>query len=262
MEKFSFVSFGKGLPHIAFVTGIHGDEQIFPDLQDVFKKINLAKGMVSVILAHTDAAEKNVRFVESDLNRSFPGKRNGTLEERIAHKLIQTFNNVDCLIDFHSFHYDSPPFAVMTGISKKEIKLASIIGLKENVIMTGRGVSFVEQVKLGIGVELGVVNDPKRKQRALRVIRNVLSSFEMISEDRKVKLQQNYYTAEEKTRVSNSFVLSPTIKNFKYVKKGTVLGIENGKNVVVAEGFYPILLKTNGYKDVLCRNGKKVSITS
>lgn len=254
------LTIGHGKPHIAFVTGIHGDENIYTELISFFQKISLLKGKVSLILANPAAAKENTRFIEKDLNRCFPGKPDGKSEEKLAFALTKAYKGVDCLIDFHSFHFPSAPFTVLTGTSKAELKLAEVIGLKENVIMPGRGVSFVEQVKLGIGVELGIVGDVKRVRRAHRIIRNVLSEYQLISSPGPRRVAQRYLIASEKTVVSAAFKPSPQIKNFKRVKKGDLLGTDEGKEVVAAASFIPVLLLTKGYGQVLCRNGKRYTL--
>lgn len=259
-QNIEVLTSGKGTPHIAFVTGIHGDEQIFSELKEIFDDIKLKRGAVSLIFAHPDAAKSRKRFIETDLNRSFPGKRSGSIEQKLAYALTSSFKGVDCLIDFHSFHFNSPAFTVLTNQRDEVIKLASIVGLKENVIIPGRGVSFVEHVRLGIGVELGLTGDASRKKRAKKVINNVLSYYKMIP-DKSSTTQARFYKAEEKTIVPLSFKVSPHINNFKFVKKGTLLGEHNGKNTYAANSFYPVLLNTKGYGKVLCRNGKKLSNT-
>src|SRR5690242_12123871 len=99
---------GKGKPVIGIVGAMHGNES-GPAIIEKLKKLKVRK-TIKYIIANPEAREKNVRFIDSDLNRSFPGKKDGNREERLAYQLRKIGKDIDILIDLHSCSMESKPF--------------------------------------------------------------------------------------------------------------------------------------------------------
>ncbi len=104
-------------PHVVVLGGVHGDEYegraaaaLLPrDLDS-----RLGRGSVSVVpSANLPACEAGTRTSPTDqlnLARTFPGRPDGTVTERIAHVLSTLIGQADLLIDLHSAgqHYAMP----------------------------------------------------------------------------------------------------------------------------------------------------------
>lgn len=98
---------GSGKPVFGFVTGIHGNE---PEglfiLKEFVSKLNGFKGTIKILPgANPFGLINNSRvgaFDYLDLNRSFPGKINGTLTQRIAALIFKEFSDCDLVFDIHS----------------------------------------------------------------------------------------------------------------------------------------------------------------
>ena len=73
----NLITIGKGKPYICIIGCLHGDEIIGKKAIDVFKRLNLKRGTITFIIAHSAAMKKNKRFLDRDLNRVFPGKKIG-----------------------------------------------------------------------------------------------------------------------------------------------------------------------------------------
>jgi len=86
---------------ILVIGGIHGNEPLGITL---VKKIRFNPIMnVESLLANENAIEKNKRFVNFDLNRSFPGDINSPFyEKRRAKEILDICNKFDLVLDFHN----------------------------------------------------------------------------------------------------------------------------------------------------------------
>ena len=68
---------GSGKPYVAVVFCQHGDEPLGKEVAEKLWSLNLKRGTLFTVFANPLAFEKEARFVDSDLNRSFPGNPNG-----------------------------------------------------------------------------------------------------------------------------------------------------------------------------------------
>ena len=124
-------------PTILITAGIHGDEINGVEIvrQIIAKGINIPKKGTTICLpvinvfgfVHMDREFPDGR----DLNRVFPGSRQGSLASRVAHKLItEIVPHADLILDFHTGGSDRFNAAqIRIGRSKPELEeLAKIFG--------------------------------------------------------------------------------------------------------------------------------------
>ncbi|ELY57694.1 M14 family metallopeptidase [Natronolimnohabitans innermongolicus] len=72
-------------PEVVVVAGVHGDERSGIRAVNRLREadLDLQRG-VAFVLANPEAIEAGERYLDSDLNRVFPGDPDGDREERIA----------------------------------------------------------------------------------------------------------------------------------------------------------------------------------
>ena len=110
---FKRVSIGSGQPHVALITGIHGDEKSPLIIAEYAKNLPISNGTLHIFFeVNQKACKKNVRYVNYDLNRIFPGKSQGTYEEVLAYSLLNELDGMDYVIDVHSFNMDSNIYTI------------------------------------------------------------------------------------------------------------------------------------------------------
>jgi predicted deacylase len=118
---------------VVWLTGcIHGDEVTgIVTIQEVFKKIQrqpLRKGAVYAFPLMNpigfEAGSRNITISREDLNRSFPGGKNGSLAERIADKIFTTIGQTKptLVLDLHNDWMKSIPYAVIDPNPKQTNK--------------------------------------------------------------------------------------------------------------------------------------------
>jgi len=118
-------------PTIWLTAGVHGEEVGgMVVIQEIFKKLknNLLRGEVYALpLADPIGFETSSRVIvqsEEDLNRSFPGDKDGSLAERMADRIFTTITktNPDLVLDLHNDWRKSIPYVVLDNVGQsKEI---------------------------------------------------------------------------------------------------------------------------------------------
>jgi hypothetical protein len=85
---------------ILILGGMHGNELLGVRLVRSLQRTPIAG--VDVMIANPRAVAANVRFTESDLNRSFGKQKGETYEVRRAKKIQQKAAQYDIVLDFHN----------------------------------------------------------------------------------------------------------------------------------------------------------------
>jgi predicted deacylase len=109
---------------VVWLTGcVHGDEVTgIVTIQEVFKAVKRRKLRQGVLYAFPlmnpigfEAASRNITFSREDLNRSFPGDKQGSLAERIAEKVFTTIRETkpDLVLDLHNDWMKSMPYTLL-----------------------------------------------------------------------------------------------------------------------------------------------------
>ena len=114
IETYNVESDVKG-PHVLILGGVHGNEICgFKAILGLKDSLNLIKGKVTFVIANKRAIEKNVRFVEKDLNRCFYKRESSDFyEEKVADEIMAIMDSADFCLDIHSSNTkDTMPFQI------------------------------------------------------------------------------------------------------------------------------------------------------
>src|SRR5574344_1930263 len=97
------LSTGKNMLRILFITATHGNEQDgVKVMQQLEKELPKDKYGYDWIIGNEKAYQKNVRYIDQDLNRSAPGDSSSPVYEvRRAAELVKIANSYDVVIDIH-----------------------------------------------------------------------------------------------------------------------------------------------------------------
>ncbi len=215
---------------------VHGDEKnalnIFRCFLEDIKKVQL-KQKIMIVLANLEAAKKNVRFIERDLNRSFGITSNHCLEEKIAKKIIDKIKRAKYLIDFHQTSQKTKfPFFIFS-YSKKRLEFAEsiasgfpIITYKKKFSSDGDTLDdYAEKLGvIGVTVEMGKQGYSKKQTtQGVGVIKMALShGFKKKKEKIKSEIYTFGYTFDKKNYPD--LKLDRGFYNLKEIKKGERVG--------------------------------------
>ncbi len=189
-------------PVIWLTACLHGDEVGgVVVIHEIFKRIQkkLLKGAIySFPLMNPmgfDVGSRNISLSKEDLNRSFPGNKNGSLAERIADKVFTTITQTNpCLVlDLHNDWIKSMCYCAIDseGNVNKEIyekaklfcnKTGLLPILDTDQLKNTLSDTLIEKGIPSLTLELGeshVVNE-QNTEYGIKSILNILSFLEMI----------------------------------------------------------------------------------
>jgi hypothetical protein len=118
---------------ILVIVGLHGNEPLGIEVVQELQK-NPVPG-VTAIFGNPAAIRTDSRFIEKDLNRVFPGKSNGNVEERRALEIIKIARGCDIVLDFHNTHTpgNDPGFVGGTKY-ERYLPIAASLGLERVIV--------------------------------------------------------------------------------------------------------------------------------
>jgi len=187
---------------VIWLTGcMHGDEiggtviihEIFKKLKDTLIKGSLyAFPLMNPFGFET--LSRNISMSQEDLNRSFPGKINGTLAERLAYIIFSSIleTNPDLVLDLHNDWIKSIPYVLIDTIQMNKDLLGIINQIAEEtglirisdteLLTTTLSYNLLKNNIPSLTLELGesyTINE-KNIETGCQVIWNILNAFSMI----------------------------------------------------------------------------------
>lgn len=86
------------------------------------------------MLGNPKAVNRNTRFIDTDLNRSF-GKEAGGYESRRAKQIAKLLKNYDLLLDIHTTTTDMKLVPIVASLGPKTKKVINVMPEKEVILM-------------------------------------------------------------------------------------------------------------------------------
>jgi len=270
---------GTGTPKVAVVGGIHGDEpcgvhaveQLLADPPAVDEPVKL-------VVANERAYERGERYVDTDLNRSFPGDPDADAHEaRLAAELADELE--DCLtLAHHSTQSYDEPFAVVdepNGLMRTLVpKLPVEAIVTTGQFIQGRLFSAVRSIE----VECGYQGSDAAADNAAEITEAFLRATGVLAEKDGTDLggqgagetigvdrPEDGSDGDGRTTTGTDlpvYRLSRSIdknerteyellaSNFERVDAGSAYAAVDGDPVVAEEPFYPVLMSENGYERI------------
>ncbi len=166
--------------HLAIVCCQHGNERFGLTVFEYISSHLTDFPGVKLILANEPAIEQNIRFLETDLNRSFPGSPTGKKEECLAYNLLREVANIPYLLDIHTTTSDIRMVPILTTLNEQTKHIINLTSSHEVVLIEPplAGHSLIGNVPAGVSLEFG--NSFSKTQTALQetiaTIRGILNS--------------------------------------------------------------------------------------
>lgn len=247
---------------ILIIGSTHGHERIGLLVQEELKKLGISPELLGFEVGNPKASEQNIPFIESDLNRVFPGKVDGTYEERRAHELLPKIQTADLVIDIHSTNTTDlslDSMLIVTKYDEATKKLTDLINPPTLLVMKYKsGNALISQAKIGIAFEYGKDSSVPVLEATLHDIGKLLVAYGMLSDNpyppARPEAQARVFEVYDAfvKNFEGPYKLSPEVKNFIVQNEGTVLGVtETGQKILAPESFVPILFGENRYTEIL-----------
>ncbi len=232
---------------IAIVSGIHGDELegqyvCYEVARRLTEHPELLHGIVDIYPALNplglESAKRSVPKLEMDMNRMFPGNKNGNMMERIAASIVDSIAGADVCVDVHAsdtevreipqvrvseeFADKMLPYAKLMNVDMiwmnatatvHEATLAhsmNVLGVPTLVVEMGLGMRI--NTKYGNQVTEGIFN--LMKELGIWSGKVKQTQFPVISTDGEVEF----------IRADHTGVFLPSIEHNHYVHRGDLIG--------------------------------------
>ncbi|WP_135820795.1 M14 family metallopeptidase [Halostella litorea] len=241
---------GEGTPEVAVVAGVHGDEPCgVRAVERLLDEPLTVDEPVKFVVANEEAIERGERYVDTDLNRAFPGDPDSDEHERrLAAALSEEIEG--CLtLAIHSTQSYAEPFAVVDGIDDlareipPQLSVTALVETSEYI--EGRIFVATDAVE----IEAGLQGSAQAEENALRVTREFLTATGVLPGET-VRREVPVYKlvrAIDKRPASKYEVYA---ENFERVPAGTPFAAVDGESVTAETDFYPVLLSAHGYSSV------------
>lgn len=253
---------GPGEPDVAIVGGIHGDEpsgvRAVRRLLD--SSLDLQRG-VKFVIANPAAIEADERYLDSDLNRSFPGDPDGDYEHRLAARLCDVTGEL-LTLSLHATHSQPEPMALVHRSQPRAFELASRMPVPYVVDHSAVNDGTLTACGPVVTVEAGCQHTDEAADTAERQARAFLTLTGALS-GAVPEADPDYFALRDPIRkpASDSRDYELLVENFDRVPSGTVFARADGDDLVADEPFYPILMSECGYANIFGYTGVKLGDT-
>lgn len=229
-------------PTVLFTSGIHGDEVNGIEIvrQIISKGINKPKTGTIIcvpVLNVFGFINMEREFPDGrDLNRVFPGTKNGSLASRVAYTIIkEVVPHVDFIVDFHTggaLRFNAPQIRIEKG-NKEDDKMAELFGAPFILYSENLGKSFRNTCnKMGKPILLyeggkSFHIDNNVTNTGVNGAKRILNYFGMLRSPFKItepKKDCVKITSSKWVRANYSGMFKATIKLETKIEKGDVIG--------------------------------------
>jgi predicted deacylase len=245
---------GEGDPTYAVVACLHGDEPCGEVAIERFLDSDASLAdPVKFVVANEAALAAGARFVDEDLNRAFPGGHDGdTHESRLAAALMEELAGLRVL-DLHATSSFGEPFALVQRTTPVTARLAAATGVSRLVDISYVPGGLTGQVD-AVAVECGYKGTDAAAATATRILRQFLATNGLLDGDAELSDP----TVFEVTGVVEGAGYEFCGRNFQRVAEGEAFA-RRGETVERASApFYPVLMSTDGYDDVVGYRARRV----
>lgn len=142
-------------PNIAIVSCLHGDEQFGERVLDYYRQRASQYPSVHLVTANPKAVRRNQRYIETDMNRSFPGDPTGSYEQRLAADLLPSLHKADYVIDIHTTTSAISMTPIVANMGPGIRRIINATASRKIVLMGKRlaGSSLIGNIKSGVSLE-------------------------------------------------------------------------------------------------------------
>ncbi|WP_122091271.1 M14 family metallopeptidase [Halalkalicoccus subterraneus] len=244
-------------PEVIVIGGVHGDER--SGIRAVRRlreaDLDLQRG-VAFVLANPAAIEADKRYLDSDLNRVFPGDPDGDREERIAAQLCELIEGHTTL-SLHATESEPTPFALIHSSRPQEFDLASELPVPYVVDHWGVNEQTITVCGLSVEIELASDDSEETAVTAEHQARAFLKRVDALPGEPSDADPEYFHMSEPVPKPSGT-CYELYGENFERVPAGTAYASVDGTDLIADESFWPIMMSTHGYEDLFGYEGHKI----
>ena len=248
------VQLGEGEPSVAVVGSIHGDEPCGRDgIEAVLADPPAVRRPVAFVVANEEALAAGERYLDTDLNRAFPGDpESDAHEERLAAELTAELR--DCtLLGLHSTQSYGGMFALVDELTPLVEDVCGRLSIDAVVRTEGANEGRIfSAIPDTIEVECGFQGSPEAAANAEQVIREFLAATGVTADAESPVRRESLPVFQLGGPIPKDGAGEYEVfaENFEPAAAGDLIATADGEAVHAAESFHPVLLSAEGYEDV------------
>lgn len=234
---------------VLFILATHGNESFsLPAFERLEKKYARDLYSYDWIIGNEKAIKKNVRYIDTDLNRSAPGDvTSQSYEERRAAEIIAKSKNYESIIDIHGTGSNSGIFILISNPTLENILLAASLPIKNVVVWASKKSNIKGPINQytycpALEIECG----PKMDKEIVQQLEKIIKDFF----DKKII---DLYSLIQNAKKQKYFFVYGLERNVD-----TTIMNEFEETTINGETFYPLLI--NAYEDGSVRKMKKLDL--
>lgn len=237
---------------ILFIGGTHGDEPIGVV---ALKHLSEKRNDFDWIIGNPPAIQRNVRYIENDLNRSAPGDLLDPIwEKRRAAEILQISKKYTYTIDIHGAKNDLGIFILIANPTRENLLLASLLNIKNIVIWPSitpeMKYPMSEFFNCGFEIECGLKEEYPTSEKLLIILNEFL---DLLSEG--IDLQNK--KLNKKILGKNVYEMVGSLKKSEVPN---TLNLKEFEEIdIQGEKIAPIFIGTYEYQEILGYKLKKLS---
>ena len=238
---------GSGEPEVAVVYCTHGDETAGKKaVEKLLEENPRFQNGVKFVFANEKAYEQSERFIDTDLNRSFPGDpESENYEERLAAEMMEELKNVKVL-DLHETRSSPTPFSLFCWMDKSTIETLESTGVEKAVEISytpGCGINNYG----GVEVETGPRGTKESVKKAYKILKQFLVNNDILEGEKILSSPEIYSVYGVEERPSEGFQVE--VENFVEINSGKVFASSNDEILKAEKSFVPVLF-AESYPDI------------
>jgi len=248
---------GPGEPEVVVVGGVHGSEKSGVRAVRRLREadLDLQRG-VAFVLANPAAIEAGERYLDSDLNRVFPGDPNGDREEQIAAHLCE-FVDGRTTLSLHGTEAEPTPFALIHSADEREFELAARLPVPHVVDHWGLNEQTITTCGCSVEIELASEDSEEAAEAAEYQALAFLKRVDALPGN-PPDADPDFFHMGDPVHKDDERSYELHVENFEHVSEGTVYASVDGQDLVADESFWPILMSEHGSEDLLGYKGRKI----
>lgn len=256
---------GEGTPQVAVVGSVHGDEPCGARaIERVLDASPAVDRPVKFVVANELALERDVRYVDEDLNRAFPGDPDAeTHEGRLAVELVDELT--DCTtFSLHSTQSYSEPFALVDTVDAVAQTVCQYLPVSVLVETGAHSEGRLVEYPHVVEAECGLQGSQEAIENGVDLIWSFLEATGTLADDEPLagfdRDDVVVYRLGPPVEKDVADEYEVYAENFEGVAAGEAFAAADGQELVADEPFVPVLMSPYGYENVFGYRAKRVGV--